>query len=131
MLLLFFIQQLAGKQRREGTEYMFVYQNVYTDDAMRKKVNKIIRRIRMRAGCVNVYLICLAGGRDNFDIIDAAQLKQKCYPTDTLYICGMAKGKDSAIELAAQMYLQFMQQYDNIHFKDEIMKNREKLFRRR
>lgn len=110
---------------------MFVYQNLYTDDAMRKQVNKVIRKIRMRAGIVNVYLICLAGGRDNFDIIEAAQLKQKCYPKDGLYICGMAQGKDNATRLAVQMVLQFMEQYHSIHFKDEIMKDREKLFRRR
>ena len=110
---------------------MFVYKEIYTDEAMQHKVNQIIRRIRMYAGCINVYLICVAGGRDNFDIIDAAQLKQKGYPRDMLYICGMAQGKDSAIALATQMYLDFMKKYQSIHFKDELMKDKEKLFRRR
>ena len=110
---------------------MFVYKDIYTDEAMQHKVKQISRRIRMYAGCVNVYLICLAGGRDNFDIIDAAQLKQKCYPKDALYICGMARGKESAIALATQMCLDFMEKYQSIHFKEELMQEQDNLFRRR
>lgn len=110
---------------------MFVYRDMFTDEALTGKVNKIIRKIRMNAGQLDVYLICLAMGRDNFDIIHAGQLKQKCYPKDMLYICGMAKGKESATMLAIRMYLDFMRRYQTIHVKGEIMREKEELFRRR
>lgn len=110
---------------------MYIYNHIFTDEAMDGKVASVVRKIRMNAGLLDIFLICLAGGNDNFDIIDAKQLKQKGYPKQNLYIMGIAKGKESATQLATAMYLHFYELYGDIHFKPEIERNKESLFRRK
>ena len=76
---------------------MYIYKDLVTDEACEKSKNKILRKLRMHAGMVDVYLICLANGSDNFDIYDSACLKQKAFPRDTIYLVGLAKGKELVI----------------------------------
>lgn len=110
---------------------MYIYNQMFTDEAMEGKAYSVIRKLRMNAGMTDTFLVCLAGGNDNFDIIDAKQLKQRGYPKHALYIMGIAKGKDSATKLAVDMYLHFYELYGDIHFKTEIERNKDRLFRRR
>lgn len=110
---------------------MYIYKDMFTDEAMQGKTASVIRKLRMNAGLTDIFLICLATGKDNFDIIDAWQLKQKKYPKQDLYIMGLAKGKESAVQLAVSMYMHFYENYGEIHFKPEIVRNKEYLFRRR
>jgi len=109
---------------------MYVYKKLVTDDACKKNKLSIIHKIRRRAGIYDIYLICLAGGRDTFDIIDCMNLKQKGYPKTDLYILGIAKGKESATELAAKMFVTFSAVYGTILFKEEILEQKDTLFRR-
>nr|MBQ8252629.1 hypothetical protein [Lachnospiraceae bacterium] len=108
---------------------MYIYKELATDDACLKRKNRIIHKIRMNAGLVNVYLICLAGGNDSFDIIDCSNLKQKGYPKENLYVIGMAEGKDSAIELSAQMFVSLSKRYGMTEFKTALLNARDTLFR--
>lgn len=110
---------------------MYIYKDLFTDNEMRDKYRSVIRKIRMNAGMMDIYLICLAGANDNFDIIDAMQLKQKGYPKNELMLMGIAKGKENAISLATDMYVYFYKKYQNINFKSEIVKEKETLFRRK
>lgn len=41
---------------------MYIYKDLVTDEACEKSKNKILRKLRMHAGMVDVYLICLANG---------------------------------------------------------------------
>ncbi|MBQ8199040.1 MAG: hypothetical protein IJZ76_06405 [Lachnospiraceae bacterium] len=109
---------------------MYIYKELVTDDACKDRKSKIIHKIRKNAGLVNVFLICLAGGNDSFDIIDCSNLKQKGYPRESLYVVGMAEGKESAIELSAQLFLSFSDRYGMTGFKKALMDGRDTLFRR-
>lgn len=110
---------------------MYIYKDLFTDEQMAGKATQVIRRLRMNAGMTDTYLICLAGADDIFDILDSMQLKQKGYPKEQLMIMGIAKGKESAIELAKDMVLHFYETYQTFCFKAEIEKDKERLFRRK
>lgn len=109
---------------------MYVYKDLVTDDKCKDKKNSIIRKIRMNAGMWGTYLICLANGQDTFDIIDCANLKQKGYPKKDLYILAIADGKESAVELAARLYVTFSAIYGRDCFKQKLLSEQDTLFRR-
>lgn len=109
---------------------MYIYKDLVTDEACEKSKNKILRKLRMHAGMVDVYLICLANGSDNFDIYDSACLKQKAFPRDMIYLVGLAKGKDSALQLSIDLYLSLSQKWDTLLIKQVFEKQKAELFRR-
>jgi len=84
----------------------------------------------MNAGLLDIYLICLANNTDTFDIIDCSNLKQKGYPKKDLLILGIAEGKESAVELAARLFVTFSAIYGREQFKKELFDNQNTLFRR-
>lgn len=109
---------------------MYVYKDLVTDEKCRDKKSAVIRKIRMNAGLVGIYLICLASGRDTFDIIDCSNLKQRKYPKKDLYILGIAEGKDNAVELAARLFVTFSAIYGREQFKQQLLNHQDTLFRR-
>lgn len=109
---------------------MYIYKELVTDDSCKEKKNKILRKIRMNAGLVDIYVICLAKNSDTFDIINCANLKQKLYPKKELMILGIAEGKDSAVELAAQLFVSLSAFYGMTEFKKELIAGTDTLFRR-
>lgn len=67
---------------------------------------KLIRRIETNAGCPGVYLVTLAANsRDLFDVFSADLLMQPVLHGHCPLIVGAAKGKQNAVEMAAQMAL--------------------------
>lgn len=109
---------------------MYLFSSIVTDDVMKGKEKSVIRKIRMNAGMVDIYLICLSQSEGYFDILNCMQLKQKRFPKEDLYIMGIAKGEDSAKDLAASMYYTFTGIYKDIHFKEQLLSKKEQLFRR-
>lgn len=109
---------------------MYIYKDLVTDDNCKEKKNAILRKVRMNAGLLDTYFICLASGNDIFDIIDGSNLKQKGYPKNSLYILGIAKGKENAVELAARLFVTFSKIYGSEHFKNQLLENQNTLFRR-
>ncbi len=109
---------------------MYIFKELVTDEDCKTKKNSIIRKIRMNAGMTDIYLVCLSENNDYFDIIDCFNLKQKGYPKKDLCILGIAKGKESAVELAARLVVSFAEIYGMKHFKTELKKQRDTLFRR-
>lgn len=109
---------------------MYVLKELVTDETCIGRKNSILRKIRMNAGLPDTYLICLAKNSDIFDIIDCSNLKQKGYPKKDLYILGIAKGKENAVELAARLVVSFSKIYGVEQFKHELLANKDTLFRR-
>lgn len=109
---------------------MYVFNELVTDEECKTKKNSILRKIRMNAGMLDIYLICLSKNNDYFDIIDCSNLKQKGYPKKDLYILGIAKGKESAVELASRLVVSFAEIYGMNHFKTELFEKQDTLFRR-
>ena len=109
---------------------MYVLKELVTDEECIGKKNTILRKIRMNAGMLDTYLVCLSKNNDIFDIIDCSNLKQKGYPKKDLYILGIAKGKESAMELAAKLVVSFSEIYGMQQFKNELLVQKDTLFRR-
>lgn len=109
---------------------MYVLKELVTDETCVGIKKSILRKIRMNAGLLDIYLVCLAKNNDIFDIIDCSNLKQKGYPKKDLYILGIAKGKENAMELAARLVVSFSEIYGMEYFKDELYAQKDTLFRR-
>ncbi|MCR4691011.1 MAG: hypothetical protein K5739_06695 [Lachnospiraceae bacterium] len=84
----------------------------------------------MNIGQLDIYLIFLNRGPDQFDIVHTGILKQKRFPKDDLYLLGIAKGWESAAQLSATIYQYFREKYQKTEFKEELEAEKEKLFRR-
>lgn len=83
---------------------MIWYEDLYVGKSIVHKTNKIIWKIRHNAGQLNIYIIALASNEKNLlDIIPAQELLQKGYPRQQLYIVGLAKGYDEAVEVAVSI----------------------------
>ncbi len=86
---------------------MIWYENLYIGERIPKKNAKIKRlkwKIDHNAGLVNIYIIVLCRyGTNLLEIIPSRELLQKHYPREGLYIVGLAKGYDEALETAAQI----------------------------
>ena len=80
---------------------MIWYDKLYVGESMIHKTNKVKWKIRHNAGQIKIYIITLPSNRENLlDIIPSYELLQKGYPKKGLYIVGLAKGYDEAVELA-------------------------------
>lgn len=83
---------------------MIWYDKLYVGESIIHKTNKVRWKIRHNAGQINIYVITLPSNRDNLlDIIPSQELLQKAYPKKNLYIIGLAKGYEEAIELAGSI----------------------------
>lgn len=80
------------------------YSGLYVGEAAGKKKKKIIRRLKINAGMVDVYVITLASnGTDLLDIISSASLKQTIIRRNLPLIVGIACGYEEAVEVAARV----------------------------
>lgn len=84
--------------------YMTWHENLYVGESIVHKTNKIKWKICHNAGQLSIYVIALASNEQNLlDIIPARELMQKGYPKQGLYIVGLAKGYEEAVEVAASI----------------------------
>ncbi len=109
---------------------MYIFKELVTDTECKSKKYSILRKIRMNAGLLDIYIVCLSNNNDYFDIIDCSNLKQKGYPKKDLRIIGIAKGKESAVELASSLVVSFAEIYGMEHFKTKLFEQQDSLFRR-
>lgn len=80
------------------------YDDLYVGESIIHKTNKIKWKICHNAGQLNIYVITLASNGSNLlDIIPAKELLQKGYPKHELYIVGLAKGYEEAVEVAVSI----------------------------
>ncbi len=77
------------------------YQDLYLSENIADRAEKIKWKIRHRAGQLDIFVIALASNPKNLlDIIPARELLQRGYPTRELYIIGLSKGRDEAVDLS-------------------------------
>ena len=81
---------------------MKFYKNLYVGESI-KKPNKVKRKLRRNAGQFQVYVIALAGGRDQLEIYHCAFLQQKYYRYHPTYIIGIAGGYEEAVDLVVKI----------------------------
>lgn len=81
---------------------MHFAKQLYLTEGLRH-VSRIKWKLRHRAGLIDLFVISLAGGTNQLDIYPCTVFKQKRFPTDGLYVVGLAKGYDGALELVQRM----------------------------
>lgn len=81
------------------------YDNLYFDEENAKKRTRLLRRLEKGKLEPNVYLLALPESRDRniLDIFSSLELMQPHYKDRTKYIVGIARSKQAAIELAADI----------------------------
>lgn len=83
---------------------MIWHNNLYVGESIIHKKSTIKWKICHNAGQIGIYVITLASNEQNLlDIIPAQELLQKGYPKQRLYVVGLAKGYDEALEVAASI----------------------------
>ena len=74
------------------------YPYLYVGEGASKKKNKIIRKLKIGAGMIDVWVITeAANGEDQFDILSSAWLKQRAVRKKLPMIYGIAKGYEEAV----------------------------------
>lgn len=83
------------------------YENLYMDKKVSKKPNKYIKGIEDGKLTLGLYCITLASNENNlFDIIEANELFFRHYRENILCIVGLAKGKDSALQMVQDLVME-------------------------
>ncbi|MGN0350504.1 MAG: hypothetical protein ACI4ES_02550 [Roseburia sp.] len=105
---------------------MIWYDKLYVGESIIHKTNKVRWKIRHNAGQINIYVITLPSNRENLlDIIPSQELLQKGYPKKNLYIVGLAKGYEEAIELAGSIIMEVYRHTGAFAVTDYLLRKRE------
>ena len=76
------------------------YKNLYLGEGIIPKAQQTINKIKNNKPTIDVYVIAFAANpQDQLDLIPSWELLQKGYPTESLRIVGLAKGKREALQL--------------------------------
>ena len=81
------------------------YDNLYFDEENAKKKARLLRRLEEGKPEPNVYVLALPDSRDRniLDIFNSLELMQPHYKGRKKYIVGIARSKQAAVELAADI----------------------------
>lgn len=101
---------------------MIWYKNLYVGEGIGRKAERIKWKIRHNAGQLSIYVIALASNEKNLlDIIPAQELLQKSYPKKNLYVVGLAKGYDEAIQTASSIVMDVYRKTGTFTVRDYIL----------
>ena len=80
------------------------YDELYVGESIVHKTKRVKWKINHNAGQIGIYVIAPASNDKNLlDIIPAAELLQRGYPTKDLKIAGLAGSSDEALEVAVSI----------------------------
>ena len=83
---------------------MRYYKHLYLTEGLKKKKEKIIRNLETGKLQPGVHVITLAVNEKNqLEIYPTIQFKQPAFPEQDLFVVGIAKGYDEAVELVEQI----------------------------
>ncbi|MFA9463740.1 MAG: hypothetical protein ACERKN_05555 [Velocimicrobium sp.] len=92
---------------------------LYFDDSIKKKPDKWKKRIEDGRLSHSLYCICLASNEKNlFDIINCNELFFRYYRRNSLYIVGIAKTREDAIDLLQDMIEDIYKKTGDIKVRD-------------
>lgn len=90
---------------------MIWYEDLYVGESIVHKTRKVKWKILHNAGQIGIYVITLASCSKNLlDIIPSQELLQKGYPKKDLYVVGLARGYEEAVEVAVSIVDEVYQQ---------------------
>ena len=83
---------------------MRYYKHLYLTEGLEKKKEKIIRKLEAGKLQPGVHVITLAvSERNQLEIYPTIQFKQPAFPEQELFVVGITKGYDEAVELVEQI----------------------------
>ena len=104
---------------------MIWYDALYLSENIEQKADKIKWKIQHNAGMLNMYVIALAANSENLlEIISTKELMQRYYPKKQLLIVGMAKGYEEAVEIAATIVVETMNELGNTDIRTYLKKKK-------
>lgn len=100
---------------------MKYYSNLYVSDSLKKKKDKVIRRLERRKIQPDLHVILLPGCDHNqLEIVNAMYLLQPGYPREDRLVVGIAKGWDDAVELVETISREVYEATGNLQLRDYI-----------
>lgn len=80
------------------------YCDLYVSDGLKRKKNKILKKLMERALQPNLYILTLAQGEQNhLEFYPALMLKQTWYDDALIFVVGLADGYDAAVYLVEEI----------------------------
>lgn len=118
---------MFGRVERLCDQSMIWYDDLYLSQNIETKAEKLKWKMEHNAGMLHMYAIALAKNSDNLlEIIDTKELMQKRYPKRDVVIVGIAKGYDEAVEVAATIIVETMNERGDTRVKDYLIQRRQK-----
>lgn len=81
---------------------MRFYKNLYIGGSIRNP-GRVKWKLKHRAGQVNIYVLALAGGKDQLEIYHSAFLQQEYYRKHPPYIIGICGGYEEAVDMVVEI----------------------------
>jgi len=80
---------------------------LYVGDKLKSKLDKTIKSIDNRKVTYGVFCITFASNGDNlFDILNANELRFPYYQRTDVYILGLTKGREEALEMVQELLME-------------------------
>jgi len=101
---------------------MVWYKDLYVDKNIIQKKDKIKWKIRHNAGLINIFVITMSRSQTGLlEIISTIELMQKSYPKEELFIVGIAKGYETACQLACNIVMEIFEKTGNFQIKEFLL----------
>lgn len=101
--------------------------DLYVGESIAEKATKIKWKILHNVGQIQIYVITLSANSDNLlDIISSKELMQKYYPKKHLYVVGLSKGYDEALEVAKKIIENVYEKTGTFTVREYILKKNSK-----
>lgn len=82
----------------------YIYDNIFTDEHCKNEAHSILTYLKDNRFLSGIYCIIYStNDKDLFDIINLNELRVSYYRNREIYILGLAKGRNSAISLVAEL----------------------------
>ena len=83
---------------------MRYYKHLYLSEGLKKKKEKVIRKLENNKVQIEVYLITVPEqGENQLEILNSALFLQPSFPKKEYFVAGIAKGYEEALELVEEM----------------------------
>ncbi len=101
---------------------MKFHRELYVGESIRH-IGRVKWRLRHRAGQLRVFVIALAGGSDQLEIIHCAFLQQNYYRLRPPLVVGIAGGYEEALTLVRKIVADIYDRTGDCEIKEYFMKD--------
>lgn len=98
------------------------YEKLWVGPGAQKKKKKILSAIEKQERFLQAYVICLSQSPyEQLEILPSRMLGSPGCPEESLYVLGIAIGKQEAMELVAEMAEQIYRETGNLNMKQYFL----------